>query len=222
MLWTIEYVVVVQSLSHAWLFATPWTVAHQAPLSIGFSRQKYWSGLPEYMVGAPKWYCYDADRKISQRIWSLNFEKEKKEVEVAPKGLLSENGMRTLQLQPSQLLLHCQSASMLKLSRECLHIAFTSTSPMMTITIQTPLSALFIIQHDWLYPGQSIRDLKKKKIRRQVFLAPRVTSGNIIRFEENGHHAAIFLLFVSSVAIAVNTVGRSFKNQMSSSHLTHP
>ena len=29
-----------------WLFATPWTVARQAPLSIGFSRQEYWSGLP--------------------------------------------------------------------------------------------------------------------------------------------------------------------------------
>ena len=27
-------------------FATPWTVAHQAPLSLGFSRQEYWSGLP--------------------------------------------------------------------------------------------------------------------------------------------------------------------------------
>ena len=28
------------------LFATPWTVAHQAPLSMRFSRQEYWSGLP--------------------------------------------------------------------------------------------------------------------------------------------------------------------------------
>ena len=28
------------------LFATPWTVAHQAPLSLGFSTQEYWSGLP--------------------------------------------------------------------------------------------------------------------------------------------------------------------------------
>ena len=28
------------------LFAAPWTVAHQAPLSMGFSRQEYWSGLP--------------------------------------------------------------------------------------------------------------------------------------------------------------------------------
>ena len=28
------------------LFATPWTVAHKAPLSMGFSRQECWSGLP--------------------------------------------------------------------------------------------------------------------------------------------------------------------------------
>ena len=33
-------------LSLVWLFATPWTVACQAPLSMGFSRQEYWSGLP--------------------------------------------------------------------------------------------------------------------------------------------------------------------------------
>ena len=33
-------------LSSVQLFATPWTVAHQAPLSLGFSRQEYWSGLP--------------------------------------------------------------------------------------------------------------------------------------------------------------------------------
>ena len=33
-------------LSHVWLFVTPWTVAHQAPLPMGFLRQEYWSGLP--------------------------------------------------------------------------------------------------------------------------------------------------------------------------------
>ena len=33
-------------LSHVWLFVTPWTVARQAPLSMGFSRQEYWCGLP--------------------------------------------------------------------------------------------------------------------------------------------------------------------------------
>ena len=34
------------SLSHVWLFATPWTAAYQAPSSMGFSRQEYWSGVP--------------------------------------------------------------------------------------------------------------------------------------------------------------------------------
>ena len=33
-------------LSHIQLFATPWPVAHQAPLYMGVSRQEYWSGLP--------------------------------------------------------------------------------------------------------------------------------------------------------------------------------
>ena len=35
-----------KSLSRVWLLETPWTAAHQAPLSMGFSRQKYWSGVP--------------------------------------------------------------------------------------------------------------------------------------------------------------------------------
>ena len=36
----------VKSLSRLQLVATPWTVAHQAPPSMGFSRQEYWSGVP--------------------------------------------------------------------------------------------------------------------------------------------------------------------------------
>ena len=36
----------VRSLSRVRLFMTPWTVAYHAPLSMGFSRQEYWSGLP--------------------------------------------------------------------------------------------------------------------------------------------------------------------------------
>ena len=42
----INYVWVLGGFSRVWLFATPWTVAHQAPLSMGFSRQEYWTGLP--------------------------------------------------------------------------------------------------------------------------------------------------------------------------------
>ena len=36
----------VKSLSGVRLFATPWTVSRQAPLSMGFFRQEYWSGFP--------------------------------------------------------------------------------------------------------------------------------------------------------------------------------
>ena len=36
----------MKSLSRVQLFVTPWTIAYQAPLFMGFSRQEYWSGLP--------------------------------------------------------------------------------------------------------------------------------------------------------------------------------
>ena len=51
---TLEWVVIsfsnawkwkVKSLSRVWLVVTPWTAAHQAPPSMGFSRQEYWTGL---------------------------------------------------------------------------------------------------------------------------------------------------------------------------------
>ena len=35
-----------KSFSRVWLFPTPWTTAYQAPLSMGFSKQEYWSGVP--------------------------------------------------------------------------------------------------------------------------------------------------------------------------------
>ena len=41
-----KWKVKVKSLSHVPLFETPWTTAYQAPPSMGFSRQEYWSGLP--------------------------------------------------------------------------------------------------------------------------------------------------------------------------------
>ena len=47
----------VKSLSHVRLLATPWTVAYKAPLSMGFSRQEYWSGLP---LPSPKVSLYSS------------------------------------------------------------------------------------------------------------------------------------------------------------------
>ena len=43
--YTVHYSTCAQLLSCIRLFATPWTVVHQAPLSMGFSRQEYWSRL---------------------------------------------------------------------------------------------------------------------------------------------------------------------------------
>ena len=41
-----KWKVKVKLFSRVWLLATPWTAAYQAPLSMGFSRQEYWSGVP--------------------------------------------------------------------------------------------------------------------------------------------------------------------------------
>ena len=42
----LQLLLLLRHFSHVWLCATPWTAAHQAPLSMEFSRQEYWSGLP--------------------------------------------------------------------------------------------------------------------------------------------------------------------------------
>ena len=47
-----KWKVKVKSLSRIQLFATPWTVAYQAPPTMGFSRQEYWSGVP---LPSPVW-----------------------------------------------------------------------------------------------------------------------------------------------------------------------
>ena len=47
-----KWKVKLKLLCHAGLFVTPWTAAYQAPLSMGFSRQEYWSGLPYMMLKA--------------------------------------------------------------------------------------------------------------------------------------------------------------------------
>ena len=52
-----------------WLFATPWIVAHQAPLSKGFSRQEYWSGLP----CSPSGDLFDPGIKFASPISSAGF-----------------------------------------------------------------------------------------------------------------------------------------------------
>ena len=48
---SIPLLYVMLMLSHVSLCATPWTITHQAPLSMGFSRQEYWSQVPFPSLG---------------------------------------------------------------------------------------------------------------------------------------------------------------------------
>ena len=63
-----KWKVKVKLLSRVQLLATPWTAAHQAPPSMGFSRQEYWSGVP---LPSPReaWRCYIADFVDERRDW---------------------------------------------------------------------------------------------------------------------------------------------------------
>ena len=69
-----------KSLSRVQLLATPWTAAHQAPPSMGFSRQEYWSGVPlpspnQHDFHANKNMCHEnTDRIIMMEINSLMME----------------------------------------------------------------------------------------------------------------------------------------------------
>ena len=67
-----KWKVKVKLLSHIRLFVTPWTAAYQAPLSMAFSRQEYWSGLPLpspqiYLWNDTNWRVY-AQRKSTVKL----------------------------------------------------------------------------------------------------------------------------------------------------------
>ena len=63
-----------KSLSGVQLLATPWTAAYQAPLSMGFSRQEYWSGVPLpsliYMYSLPYYQHPSSERGICYDQWT--------------------------------------------------------------------------------------------------------------------------------------------------------
>ena len=89
---TLEWVVI--SFSNAWmwkvkmlsrirLFATPWTAAYQAPPSMGFSRQEYWSGLP---LPSPWWgtttYLFERLKLKKQTLTISSAEKDSEQLEL--------------------------------------------------------------------------------------------------------------------------------------------
>ena len=90
-----KHACVLSCFSYVWLFATLWTIAHQAPLSMGFSRHEYWSGLPcsppgyqlnpgiesaslkspalasEFFTTSATWEAWEAPGKPGQHLGSL-------------------------------------------------------------------------------------------------------------------------------------------------------
>ena len=62
-----------KSLSRVWLLATPWTTAYQAPLSVGFPRQKYWSGvpLPSPLLSATALNYFNVMWVLSWTLWDF-------------------------------------------------------------------------------------------------------------------------------------------------------
>ena len=63
----------VKSLSHVRLVVTPWTAVHQAPPSMGFSRQEYWSGLPlpspSVSLNTPKYRIFSNIYFVTFRVY---------------------------------------------------------------------------------------------------------------------------------------------------------
>ena len=55
----------MKSLSRVQLLATPWTAAYQAPPSMGFSRQEYWSGVPLPFPGEALYSQQKQDRELT-------------------------------------------------------------------------------------------------------------------------------------------------------------
>ena len=82
-----------KSLSHFWLFATPWTVAHRAPPSMGFSRREYWSGLPFSSPGGlPAQELNPSVLHCRQILYRLSYQGSPSSLKATPKQWLIRVG----------------------------------------------------------------------------------------------------------------------------------
>ena len=83
-----KWKVKVKSLSHVRLSATPWTAAHQAPPSMGFSRREHWSGvpLPSLWKEIDKFKTHLGDR-IKSLLWLVKCKRKESRYEGLDSGL---------------------------------------------------------------------------------------------------------------------------------------
>ena len=89
----------MKSLSRVRLLATPWTVAYQAPLSMGFSRQEHWSGLP-----LPSPSLWGRDSKLYCLQGPLILSKDRSKGGQIIPTLLGKEGQETVSAQDPMLL----------------------------------------------------------------------------------------------------------------------
>ena len=68
-LWASQVVLLLSGFSLVWLLVTPWSAAYQAPPSMGFSRQAYWSGLPLLSPPMRRWSIY-SPKEVLVLIWA--------------------------------------------------------------------------------------------------------------------------------------------------------
>ena len=110
-------------LSHVWLFATPRTVAHKAPLFMEFSRQEYWSGLPFPSLGDLPYPGIQPGSPSLQADYLLSEPPEKPiKSEGLPKQIINK-GKRVTKAEPhsisdKEICLCCHSPRKLKFSYE--------------------------------------------------------------------------------------------------------
>ena len=91
----------VKSLSCVRLFLTPWTVAHQAPPSMEFSRQEYWSGLP---FPSPRDLPNPGIKPVSPALWADTLLSEPPGNPESQRKAVLKNAQTTTQLHSSHML----------------------------------------------------------------------------------------------------------------------
>ena len=91
-----KWKVKVKLLSHVQLLATPWTAAHKAPPSMGFSKQEYWSGVPLPSPRKGDWLALKAlEYKRKLKKWNMNTRNSSPKYTNSPCHSVSKNSYTT-------------------------------------------------------------------------------------------------------------------------------
>ena len=98
----------VKSLSHVRLFGTLWILAYQAPSSMEFSRQEYWSGLPFPSAGdLPNPEIEPRFPHCRQTLYHLNYQGSPQITQKRPHSSIAKCGLAGVSLSPLKVKLSC-------------------------------------------------------------------------------------------------------------------